>query len=58
MLNKNEVSAKSFGSKNEYTILADRLFIITANFNKSTEYSIKLEELGFELVREKTKSLI
>lgn len=53
-----ELIQKSFGSKKEYRILADRLFITTANFNKSTEYSIKFEELGFDLVREKTKSII
>lgn len=53
-----ELIQKSFGSKKEYKILKDKVFIRIENFNKSSEYFIKLDELGFDLVREKTKSII
>jgi hypothetical protein len=46
------------GSKEGYRILEDRVFIKAHNIYNSLEHSVKFEEIGFDLVRKKTNSII
>lgn len=53
-----ELIQKSLGSREEYKILEDRVSIKKSNFNKSSESSVKFEEIGFELFWERTKPVL
>lgn len=53
-----ELLQKSFGSYKRYKITKDRLLITTKNINQYEEYYIKLDQLGFDLTRKQTKSIL
>lgn len=53
-----ELIQKSLGSREEYKILEDRLLIKKTNFNKSSEHSVRFEEIGFDLSWERTRPVL
>lgn len=54
----NELLQKSLGSYKRYKITNDRVLITTRNINKYEEYYIKLDNLGFDITRKQTKSIL
>ena len=54
----NELLQKSLGSYKHYKITNDRVQITTKNINKYEEYYIKLDNLGFDITRKQTKSIL
>jgi len=53
-----ELLQKSFGSYKRYKVTKDRVLITTKNINKYEEYYIKLDNLGLDLTRKQTKSIL
>ena len=53
-----ELLQKSFGSYKHYKITKDRVLIKTKNINKYEEYYIKLDNLGWDITRKQTKSIL
>jgi hypothetical protein len=49
---------KSLGSKEEFCIENDKLIIKSSNLNKSVEYSIRLDQIGFDIEKKRTKSVL
>jgi hypothetical protein len=50
-----ELSQKTLNDKRTFQILEDRIFIKTWSFKENLEYSIKFDELGFDIFRKKEK---
>jgi hypothetical protein len=53
-----ELIQKSLWSREVYTIEEDRVSVKKTNFNKSSEYSVRFEEIGFDLFWERTKPVL
>lgn len=53
-----ELKQKHLGSYKHYKIGKDRVFIETKNINKYEEFFVKFENLGLDLTRKKTKSIL
>ena len=53
-----ELLQKSLGSYKHYRIAKDRVIIKTQNINKYEEYYVKFDNLGLDLTRKQTKSIM
>ncbi|UKJ07014.1 hypothetical protein [Solitalea lacus] len=53
-----ELLQKSLGSYKHYKILKDRIVVTTKNINKYEEFYIKLDNLGLDLSRRQTRSIL
>lgn len=53
-----ELKIKFIGTENNYSILSNKVKISERTWDKSIEYFISFDNLGFDIIKEKTKSLI